>query len=199
MRLMIVDNRRLGEILRDWLQTKNGPDGDVFSVELEADYGKAAETVSRMGNRYDAVLIDDPPERGDPELALQVIRACWKRRLTGIMFTADAHVRRCVEVMRAGGWDYLRKEAPETLLENILQSLTRAAEHRQLLQANPDAAWIDAHLDELTAQHAGQYVVVHGGAVVESSRSYADVAAVVRSFKATPGARLPVICHVPRT
>jgi DNA-binding response OmpR family regulator len=195
MRLLIVNDRaQLVEPFREYLRTKTGPDGEVFAVDVETDYVEAVRLITEAGNRYDAVIVDDPPSTGDGELSLDVIRACWKRRLIGVILAARGDLLRCVRVMRAGGWDYIKKDAPDRLLDEIGQSLEAAAEHRRQFKENPDAKWIDEHYDELVATHAGKYVVVHEGQIVESSDSYIEVARAVRAF--TRGA--PVICHVPK-
>ena len=194
MRLLIVDDRvALVDVLANFLRAKVGPDGETFTVETETSYETAIELVKLAGNRLDAVLIDDRPRQAEPSLALEIIRVSARQRLIVIVITGGNDVQRCVHAMRAGASDYLEKASPEKLLEDITKSLGEAAKRLALYAPSSDAQWIDAHLKELMASHAGKFVVVHGGKVVESSDSYADVARVVRAF--VKGA--PLVCHVP--
>src|SRR5256885_13165329 len=52
----------------------------LFAVDVETDYVEAVRLITEACNRYDAVIVDDPPSTGDAELSLDVIRACWKDR-----------------------------------------------------------------------------------------------------------------------
>lgn len=120
---------------------------------------------------FDLIVIDMrlyQVERGGLRIVRQVLN--WSASAIPIIYTAHPSYPDCVRAMRLGAWDYIEKNATDSL-QTVLASARQGLEEK-LSRPSADERWFQENLQELQDKFGGEVVAVIDGQVVDHAGSY---------------------------
>lgn len=184
MKILFLDeNRSVGQLLQSRLDPSRclAPDGSAFEIEIETDYAAAREKL-KDGHRYDAAIIDTSTAAAVGGAAREIVSELKEKPTLALVLTALPSLEDCIQLMRAGAWDYVPKLGSiDQIAQRLVETFRRAALERPA--ADPDALYVEENFAKLADEHADQWIAVGAGRFLGSAGTYDEL---VRKVDAMP-------------
>ncbi len=179
MKVLVVDDQpEVLEPLGTIISNAADIDGSPYDVVTMSDHAAAVRRLDL--ERFDIVVVDMRTDARTDE-GMDLVRELAERSAVTIVYTAYASLPDCVRAMRAGAWDYQSKipddgsDAYDNLLHSMAAGCRNRREQPDLGRPDPRVRWAHEHLERLVEGHAGRFVAILDGEVVEVGDSYDEV------------------------
>lgn len=161
--LLVEDNPRFTEELKDWLQ--------VFGYKNIETAFNAAQATQKLDKSFDVLVSDMRMEQDNSGFA--IVEKVKEQNLSSvvIVLTANDTVTDCRNALKMGAWDYISKNMQGNVFEVLHQSIQEAITYFNRWGNIQNEQWIDENLQKLEEKHWGQYIAVINKTVIDAANT----------------------------
>ncbi|MFB2645739.1 RNA-binding domain-containing protein [Raphidiopsis sp. BLCC-F218] len=161
--LLVDDSSRFLDELQEWL--------NEYGYRSVATACSVNQAIENLCVPYDVIIADMRMEQDDS--GFTIVDEVKSRDLSSvvIILTANDAVIDCRKAFKFGAWDYISKNMPGNVFDEIHDSIQEAIKYFNRWGNIQNEQWIDENQETLEANHWGKYIAVINRTVIETADS----------------------------